>query len=133
VKQLARHSLGTIVPLGSSAWFAQDPRKEAQREAVRMLNSNSLRKLDMQDLMVFSAVYEQSSVSGVSEALCVSQSTVSYCLKKLRTCFEDELFINTRTGMRPTYRAEAMYDHVRAILQSINLCHAGAPTATALS
>ena len=45
-----------------------------------MLNSNSLRKLDMQDLMVFSAVYEQSSVTGVSEALCVSQSTVSLSL-----------------------------------------------------
>ena len=39
-----------------------------------MLNSNSLRKLDMQDLMVFVAVYEQNSVTGVSETLCVSQS-----------------------------------------------------------
>lgn len=90
-----------------------------------MLNSNALRKLDMQDLMVFSAVYEQSSVTGVSEALCVSQSTVSYCLKKLRTCFKDELFINTRSGMRPTYKAVGMYDHVRTILHSINSCHAG--------
>jgi len=91
-----------------------------------MLNSNLLRKLDMQDLMVFVAVYEQSSVTGVSEALCVSQSTVSYCLKKLRTSFEDELFINTRTCMRPTYKASNMYSHVLKILESINLCHAGA-------
>ena len=91
-----------------------------------MLNSNLLRKLDMQDLMVFVAVYEQSSVTSVSEALCVSQSTVSYCLKKLRTSFEDELFINSRTGMRPTYKASTMYAHVLKILESINLCHAGA-------
>ncbi|KAF2393360.1 LysR family transcriptional regulator [Pseudomonas frederiksbergensis] len=91
-----------------------------------MLNSNLLRKLDMQDLMVFTAVYEQSSVTGVSEALFVSQSTVSYCLKKLRTSFEDELFINTRTGMRPTYKASTMYTHVLKILESINLCHASA-------
>lgn len=91
-----------------------------------MLNSNVLRKLDMQDLMVFVAVYEQNSVSGVSEALCVSQSTVSYCLKKLRAGFEDELFINTRTGMRPTYKADSMYPHVLKILDSINLCHASA-------
>jgi len=89
-----------------------------------MLNSNLLRKLDMQDLMVFVAVYEQSSVTSVSEALCVSQSTVSYCLKKLRTSFEDELFINSRTGMRPTYKASTMYAHVLKILESINLCHA---------
>ncbi|WP_419711551.1 LysR substrate-binding domain-containing protein [Pseudomonas sp. NFX224] len=92
-----------------------------------MLNSNVLRKLDMQDLMVFIAVYEQNSVTGVSETLCVSQSTVSYCLKKLRSSFEDELFINTRTGMRPTYKAGSMYPHVLKILESINLCHAGAP------
>jgi DNA-binding transcriptional LysR family regulator len=91
-----------------------------------MLSSNVLRKLDMQDLMVFIAVYEQNSVTGVSEALCVSQSTVSYCLKKLRTGFEDELFINTRTGMRPTHKAGTMYPHVLKILESINLCHAGA-------
>ncbi|WP_130909252.1 LysR family transcriptional regulator [Pseudomonas mucidolens] len=91
-----------------------------------MLNSNLLRKLDMQDLMVFIAVYEQSSVTDVSETLFVSQSTVSYSLKKLRTSFEDELFINTRAGMRPTYKASAMYGHVQKILESINLCHSGA-------
>jgi DNA-binding transcriptional LysR family regulator len=88
-----------------------------------MLNSNLLRKLDMQDLMVFVAVYEQNSVTEVSQALFVSQSTVSYCLKKLRTSFKDELFVNTRTGMRPTYKARSMYDHVLRILESINLCH----------
>jgi DNA-binding transcriptional LysR family regulator len=92
-----------------------------------MLNSNVLRKLDMQDLMVFVAVYEQNSVTGVSEALCVSQSTVSYCLKKLRAGFADELFIYTRSGMRPTFKASHMYPHVLKILESINLCHAGAP------
>ncbi|MCS3419619.1 DNA-binding transcriptional LysR family regulator [Pseudomonas sp. BIGb0450] len=90
-----------------------------------MLNSNLLRKLDMQDLMVFVAVYDQSSVTEVSETLFVSQSTVSYSLKKLRTSFEDELFINTRAGMRPTYKATSMYGHVQKILESINLCHAG--------
>ncbi|MCP2074146.1 UNVERIFIED_ORG: DNA-binding transcriptional LysR family regulator [Pseudomonas lini] len=90
-----------------------------------MLNSNLLRKLDMQDLMVFVAVYEQSSVTEVSEALCVSQSTVSYCLKKLRTSFEDELFVNTRSGMRPTSKATAMYSHILKILKTINICHSG--------
>ena len=90
-----------------------------------MLNSNLLRKLDMQDLMVFIAVYDQSSVTEVSETLFVSQSTVSYSLKKLRTSFEDELFINTRAGMRPTHKATTMYGHVQKILESINLCHAG--------
>lgn len=91
-----------------------------------MLNSNLLRKLDMQDLMVFVAVYEQSSVTEVSETLCVSQSTVSYCLKKLRASFEDELFIHTRNAMCPTGKATSMYRHVASILRSINLCHSTA-------
>ncbi|MCE6980288.1 LysR family transcriptional regulator [Pseudomonas frederiksbergensis] len=93
-----------------------------------MLNSNLLRKLDMQDLMVFVAVYEQSSVTAVSETLGVSQSTVSYSLKKLRTGFKDELFINTRSGMRPTYKATTMHEHVLKILEGINFCHSGAQT-----
>lgn len=92
----------------------------------QMLNSNLLRKLDMQDLMVFVAVYEQSSVTAVSETLGVSQSTVSYSLKKLRTGFKDDLFINTRSGMRPTHKATTMHEHVLKILEGINFCHSGA-------
>jgi DNA-binding transcriptional LysR family regulator len=90
-----------------------------------MLISNLLRKLDMQDLTVFVAVYEQRSVTQVSEALCVSQSTVSYCLKKLRTSFEDELFINTRSGMSPTHKAIVMYGQILGIIKTINHCHSG--------
>jgi len=90
-----------------------------------MLNSNALRKLDMQDLMVFVSVYEQRNLTLVAEALHVSQSTVSYCLKKLRANFEDDLFISTRNGMRPTRKALAMLTHVQQILHKINLCHDG--------
>ncbi|WP_434701668.1 LysR family transcriptional regulator [Pseudomonas sp. D1-36] len=90
-----------------------------------MLISNLLRKLDMQDLMVFVAVFEQRSVTLVSEALCVSQSTVSYCLKKLRTSFEDELFTVTRAGMSPTRKAIVMYGQVLGVLNTINQCHSG--------
>ncbi|WP_163023886.1 LysR family transcriptional regulator, partial [Pseudomonas viridiflava] len=71
-----------------------------------------LRKLDMQDLLIFISVYESSSVTEVSESLFVSQSTVSHCQKKPRNSFEDELFISTRSGMRPTYKATTMYSHV---------------------
>lgn len=93
-----------------------------------MLVSNLLRKLDMQDLMVFVAVYEQGSVTQVSEALCVSQSTVSYSLKKLRSSFEDDLFINTRSGMSPTHKATAMYGQILGALEAINKCHSGFQT-----
>lgn len=90
-----------------------------------MLTSNALRKLDMQDLMVFIAVHEQQNVTAVAEALHVSQSTVSYCLKKLRGAFDDELFISTRAGMLPTLKASAMLEPLRQIIERINLCHSG--------
>ena len=93
-----------------------------------MLNSNALRKLDMQDLMVFVSVYEQRNLTLVSEALHVSQSTVSYCLKKLRVQFDDDLFISTRNGMHPTRKAVAMLSHVQQILHQVNLCHDGLMT-----
>lgn len=95
------------------------------RREDTMLNSNALRKLDMQDLMVFLAVYEQRNLTLVSEALHVSQSTVSYCLKKLRAQFADDLFISTRSGMQPTRKAQAMHSHVQLIVQQVNLCHNG--------
>ncbi|GFM52441.1 LysR family transcriptional regulator [Pseudomonas cichorii] len=96
-----------------------------------MLNSNMLRKLDMQDFLIFISVYESSSVTEVSESLHVSQSTVSYCLKKLRNSFEDELFINTRSGMRPTYKATTMYSHILKVVEIINICHSGPATLSA--
>ncbi|MFK3974038.1 LysR family transcriptional regulator [Pseudomonas sp. NPDC087358] len=93
-----------------------------------MLSNNSLRKIDVQDLMVFVAVYERNNLTQVSDALHVSPSTVSYCLKKLRIGFEDELFISTRSGMRPTRKATAMLQHVQQILQALDLCHSGLRT-----
>ena len=93
-----------------------------------MLSSNLLRKIDVQDLMVFVAVYERNNLTEVSDALCVSPSTVSYCLKKLRVGFEDELFISTRSGMRPTRKATAMFAHVQQLLQTLHLCHSGLRT-----
>lgn len=93
-----------------------------------MLNSNSLRKIDVQDLMVFVAVYERNNLTDVSDALHISPSTVSYCLKKLRIGFEDDLFISTRSGMRPTRKAAAMYAQVQQVLAALNLCHSGLRT-----
>lgn len=90
-----------------------------------MLGSNLLRKLDMQDLIVFAYVYERGSVTGVSEALCVSQSTVSYCLRKLRAGLEDDLFIPSRGGMVPTEKADLIYPNILKILEKINICYAG--------
>lgn len=73
-----------------------------------MLIANGLRKVDMQDLLVFLQVHQRQNLVEVAEHLSLSPSTVSYCLKKLRQAFDDELFIATRGGMQPTHKSRAM-------------------------
>lgn len=98
-----------------------------------MLQSNLLRKIDMQDLLVFVHLYERNSVTQVSEELYVSQSTVSYCLKKLRNCLNDELFISSRQGLPPTAKATAIYPQIINILRSVNHCYQGEDAAPVYS
>jgi DNA-binding transcriptional LysR family regulator len=85
-------------------------------------NNNAPKKVDIQDLTVFVSVYAERNLTLVADVLQLSPSTVSHCLKKLRTHFSDELFISTRNGMRPTRKASAMHGHVLQILQRFELC-----------
>ncbi|HBO1214907.1 TPA: LysR family transcriptional regulator [Pseudomonas aeruginosa] len=88
-----------------------------------MLIANGLRKVDMQDLLVFLQVHQRQNLVEVAEHLSLSPSTVSYCLKKLRQAFDDELFIATRGGMQPTHKSRAMLPHVEEMLARLNACH----------
>lgn len=88
-------------------------------------NNNVPKKVDIQDLTVFVSMYEQRNLTLVADVLDVSQAAVSNSLKKLRTHFDDELFICTRNGMRPTRKASAMHGHVLLILQRFELCQSG--------
>ncbi|WP_220086672.1 LysR family transcriptional regulator, partial [Burkholderia multivorans] len=89
-----------------------------------MLLANGLRKVDMQDLLVFLQVHQRQNFVEVAEHLNLSPSTVIYCLKKLRQAFDAELFIATRGGMQPTHKSRAMLPHVEEMLARINACHA---------
>ncbi|MCU1252022.1 MAG: hypothetical protein JWQ49_5051 [Edaphobacter sp.] len=68
----------------------------------------SFNKLDLNLLRVFTAVMEEHSVLRASQRVCLSQSAVSHALARLRGMLDDELFIRTPTGMRPTARALTM-------------------------
>ncbi len=87
-----------------------------------MLLANGLRKIDIQDLLVFLEIHERQHLGDVAEVLNLSASSVSYSLKKLRGTLDDELFIATRSGMRPTRKAMAMRPHARAMIELMNAC-----------
>ena len=87
-----------------------------------MLHTNALRQLDMQDISIVLLLIENRSAKRVSEILNLSQSSISYSLKKLRQCFDDKLFESSEGAMQPTARVLAMKPYLQNILQCINQC-----------
>src|SRR5690348_11458289 len=67
------------------------------------------RRIDLNRVRLFVAVYETRSVSLAAERLCVTQPTVSYGLAGLRRELQDSLFVRTRDGMEPTLQAKHLY------------------------
>ena len=87
-----------------------------------MLYTNALKQLDMQDISIVLLLIENRSAKRVSEMLNVSQSSISYSLKKLRYCFDDKLFEHSDGAMQPTARVLAIKPYLQNIMQCINQC-----------
>ena len=87
-----------------------------------MLYTNALKQLDMQDISIVLLLIENRSAKRVAEMLNLSQSSISYSLKKLRHCFDDKLFENSDGAMQPTTRVLAIKPYLQNIMQCINQC-----------
>ena len=74
------------------------------------------RKIDLNLLVAFDALFDERSVSRAAERLALTQPTVSGKLNRLRQLFDDPLFVRTQRGMLPTPRAEFLADPVKALL-----------------
>ncbi|AXE98309.1 LysR family transcriptional regulator [Paraburkholderia hospita] len=62
----------------------------------------SIDHVDLNLLRVFQAIVDERSLTKAGERLALSQPAISYSLARLRTLFDDPLFIRTRSGMQPT-------------------------------
>lgn len=78
-----------------------------------------LRKLDLNLLVVFEAIYSAGNISKAAKTLKVSQPTISNALARLRETVEDPLFVRKGRGVSPTPRASSMIGPVRAALEMI--------------
>jgi DNA-binding transcriptional LysR family regulator len=87
-----------------------------------MLHSNYLKQLDLQDIVVFLNLLEQRSAKRTAELMSISQPTVSYCLKRLRGCFDDALFASSQGALLPTTKAEKIAPYLRVVVESVNRC-----------
>ena len=74
----------------------------------------NLRSLDLNLLPVLEAVYSERSLTRASETLHITQPAVSNALARLRTHFEDPLFVREGRGVKPTAMAEALMPAVRS-------------------
>lgn len=79
----------------------------------------NLRSLDLNLLLVFDAMMLERNVTRAADRIGLSQPAVSNALTRLRGHLNDDLFIRSPDGMRPTPRAEELAAPVRAALQSL--------------
>lgn len=79
----------------------------------------TLNNMDLNLLRVFQAISEEQSLTLAGERLHLSQPAVSYALRRLRTIFNDPLFIRTKVGMQPTPSAIELAKPVSRALQAV--------------
>lgn len=78
-----------------------------------------LRRLDLNLLVLFYAVFTEQSVSAAAQRLGMSQSALSHGLARLRETFSDDLFVRSGLAMTPTQRAQELFEPIREILDKV--------------
>ncbi|KMZ13171.1 LysR-type transcriptional regulator NahR [Candidatus Burkholderia humilis] len=79
----------------------------------------SIDHIDLNLLRVFQTIVEERSLTKAGERLALSQPAVSYSLGRLRTLFDDTLFIRTRASMQPTPVALELAEIVGRALDTV--------------
>jgi len=83
------------------------------------IDYTNLRKLDLNLLIALDVLITEASVTKAAERLNMSQSAMSYSLKRLRIILNDDILIRTSREMEVTPYARQISDRVRQILIEI--------------
>ena len=78
-----------------------------------------IRSVDLNLLVVFDAMHQHRHVTKAGEALRLSQPAMSAALSRLRTLFNDPLFVRTGAEMVPTPKAQALSASIRQVVTTI--------------
>ncbi|AFY45107.1 LysR family transcriptional regulator [Nostoc sp. PCC 7107] len=87
-----------------------------------------LSAVDLNLLVAFEALFEEKSVTAAATKLYLGQPAMSAALGRLRTLFQDELFIRIGREMQPTAKAVAIAPSIKAALQQIRQTLAASQT-----
>ncbi|WP_104655963.1 LysR family transcriptional regulator [Ralstonia insidiosa] len=80
-----------------------------------------LTRFDLNLLVVLEALWAERHVGRAAERLHLSQSATSHALSRLRTAFDDPLFIRNPRGIEPTPLTVELMPRVAAVLESVRL------------
>jgi DNA-binding transcriptional LysR family regulator len=78
-----------------------------------------LNSLDLNLLLVFDALIRKGSVSGAAEEVGLTQPSMSNALSRLRSYFNDPLFVRSQGSMQPTPLAETLVLPVQRALAEL--------------
>ncbi len=88
---------------------------------VKKENSDiHLRNVDLNLLTVFDVVMQMQNVTRAAQVLGMSQPAVSNAVSRLKSMFNDELFVRYGRGIQPTSRAKQLFGPVRQALQLVH-------------
>ncbi|WP_372658730.1 LysR family transcriptional regulator [Hydrogenophaga sp.] len=77
----------------------------------------NFRQLDLNLLRVLAAIHRTGSVTAAGKAIALSQPATSNALARLRDYFNDELFVRSPTGLKPTRLCERLAPEVQTQLR----------------
>ena len=77
-------------------------------------------KFDLNLFLVFDTIYKERNLTQAARVLSITQPAVSNSLARLRTLFNDQLFIRSRGGMRPTPVADDIAHYVQHALKLLD-------------
>lgn len=80
-----------------------------------MANLYDLKKFDLNLLVIFECIYQNLSISKAAATLYITPSAVSQSLQRLRTQFNDPLFIRSGKGITPTVTGVNLHLHLEKI------------------
>lgn len=75
---------------------------------------------DLNLFKVFVAIYQQRNLTRAADMLSITQPAVSNALNRLRSNFDDQLFVRSHHGMNPTPFAESIVDRVQEALHLLD-------------
>ncbi len=79
-----------------------------------------LRQLDIRLLLAFQEIYVEGSLTRAALKCGLTQSALSQALSRLRSIFDDRLFVRSSQGMAPTDLANRLAPTVSSVLNTLN-------------